>query len=233
MYRPVTGLWGFPITCPIHSFIKACKFWRETSQMVTHTSCSMHTCGAICRHEQREGENEQFYQEVVLWQCWYKARFDRLKKVKPLSRPPVGETWQSVSVFQNVLLLLISFPPVCVLTEWNVRVYLRKSVPESSQLRVDLGKFSEQLWARQRLKCLLEWGGTLDPIALYDALFSKDVIRCSKKKCFLIMATEWKSMQLPNHRMVSIKTRHNYKNYFMKCLCCWGNCKPFKIAYIE
>lgn len=30
MYRPVTGLWGFPITCPMHSFIRACKFCSKT-----------------------------------------------------------------------------------------------------------------------------------------------------------------------------------------------------------
>lgn len=39
IYRPVTGLWGFPITCPIHSFIKACKFYRKKNPKNSFSSC--------------------------------------------------------------------------------------------------------------------------------------------------------------------------------------------------
>lgn len=39
IYRPVTGLWGFPITCPIHSFIKACKFYRKKKPKNYFSSC--------------------------------------------------------------------------------------------------------------------------------------------------------------------------------------------------
>lgn len=35
MYSPVTGLWGFPITCPMHSFIRACKFCRKTNNIIS------------------------------------------------------------------------------------------------------------------------------------------------------------------------------------------------------
>lgn len=173
MYRPVTGLWGFPITCPIHSFIKACKFWRKTSQMIIHTLYSKHTCCAICRQGQREEENRQLYQEVILWQCWYKARFDSLKKVKPLSRPPVGETWQSISVFQNFLLLLISFPPTCVNRMKCAGLFKKMISRKLSAAWGDLGKFSEQLWARKRLKCLLEWRGILDPVSSVQCIVFK------------------------------------------------------------
>lgn len=56
-------------------------------------------------------EKEPFYQEVILWQSWYEGRFDSLKKIETLSRPPVGETWQSMSVFQNILQLFIPLSP--------------------------------------------------------------------------------------------------------------------------
>lgn len=48
-------------------------------------------------HDKKE-EGEPFYQEVILWQSRYEGRFDSLKKIETLSRPPVGETWPSISI---------------------------------------------------------------------------------------------------------------------------------------
>lgn len=33
-YRPVTGLCGFPITWPMHSFIRACKLCKRQTEKV-------------------------------------------------------------------------------------------------------------------------------------------------------------------------------------------------------
>ena len=79
----------------------------------------------------KEKNKRMFYQEVILWQRWYEGRFDGLKKIKTLSRPPGGETVSRlIRVSQKWSLavrFILSLSVFCVWTEQKVQLHLRKN----------------------------------------------------------------------------------------------------------